>query len=215
MKEVLKILDISRSTFNRILKSGKIQCTRTGLTGHFDQKITFTPEQIGKSEAQCTARLNGGSLGTVATPPASGGELPPHPAPLDNFSKPAPGANFAPRSPLEERIEAVRISDLEFAEEYKAGRVPDSLGNYYNSTDKISLLGPIEPTPKKKFSCDAHMPEGLRVKIGISGNDNPLNSDEYRRPNQPKERDTRSPQEKKQCLDRATILAAMRHGISR
>jgi hypothetical protein len=149
MKQVLKILSISRSTFNRRLKDGTIRCTRTGATGHFDKKLTFTPEDIGLSADQCTARLSGNE----SLPLPSVANLANHPAPDDQpSSRPAtppklgdhapvatvaaPGANLAPPSTFAEVLDAQRVSDLEYAAAYKAGLATDSFGNRYNPNSK-------------------------------------------------------------------------------
>jgi excisionase family DNA binding protein len=148
-KEACKLLGISPRTLERRMASGRYTFTRTG-EGQFAE-LSLTHTGIGLPEPEPVAVVE----------PVPAESTPTYDVPI------RPEYNDEP------------ADTRTFAERYLANEVPDSAGNYFNGTNARwptkgiqSLLGPQEPKPKEKFSCDAHMgayQTDRRPMIGTDG----------------------------------------------
>ena len=143
-KEACALLGISPRTLDRRMTKGIYTFTRTG-EGQFAE-LSFTHTDIGLPEP---------------TP-----EPVPVPVPVESKHdvQIRPEYNDEP-------------TERTFAERYRANEVPDSAGNYFDGSNPRwptkgvqSLLGPIEPKPKEKFSCDSHMTfQNRQTIVGVDG----------------------------------------------
>jgi hypothetical protein len=147
-KEVCALLSISPKTLQRRIAQGTYTATRTG-EGQYAE-LSFSFADIGMPEP---APAVPEPTPVVETAPAV-------PVPTPERLRQTGDPEVIILGPIEEQ----RQSDLAFAEAYKRGEATDSAGNQINGTNERwptkgvqSLLGPMEPKAKKKFSCDEHM----------------------------------------------------------
>jgi hypothetical protein len=154
-KEACALLSISPKTLQRRMSKGVYKFTRTG-EGQYAE-LSFTHADLGLP-----------SPVPVLEPVIDLAHAAPEPTP-----QPEPKFAPAPLGPVERQREA----DERFAQDYKRGEVADSAGNRIDGTNVRwptkgiqSLLGPLEPKPKEKFSCDAHMTlQNRSTLIGVDG----------------------------------------------
>jgi hypothetical protein len=154
-KEACALLGISPKTLQRRMSKGVYKFTRAG-EGQYAE-LSFSHADLGLTEPA-----------PVPTPVLEIAPAAPVPTP-----ELAPTFALAPLGPVELRREA----DERFAQDYKRGEVADSAGNTINGTNERwptkgiqSLLGPMKPKPKEKFSCDAHMTlQNRPTMIGVDG----------------------------------------------
>ena len=68
-----------------------------------------------------------------------------------------------------------------FAEQYLAGEIPDSSGNFHGTLQRRSLLGPTdkEKPPEPRSDCTAHMDKNLIGNPGHERTENPIDSDAF------------------------------------
>jgi excisionase family DNA binding protein len=228
IKEACKLLGCSRATIYRRLHTGELKCTRTAPDGVGHQTVTFTPEQLGMTEAQVAARLSGHDVPINAYYEANA-DFAFGQAPCGEIAARVE-ESFRPR-PLT-TIERKQLDDLEFAERYTAGEASDSMGNTitggnrnWRSQGPVTAIGPRSPRRKAKPSPFSHMNPAL---LGdASAQPHKITSDETEErwhPGHLKRKEAMyadakikmpSEQEQKQSLDVAAISAAFRAGYSR
>jgi excisionase family DNA binding protein len=227
IKEACTVLGISRATIYRKMHTGELKCSRTAPDGVGHQSVTFTPQQLGITEAQIKGEISlhdvpvnayyeGAVTHSVTAPPCA--------------EKSPIMESFQPR-PLT-AIERRQLDDLEFAEKYVAGEATDSMGNSitggnpnWRAHGPVTALGPRSPRPKQRPDLFSHMVKG--TLSDPTAPHNPVDSDEVeelRHPSHLKRKADMyqntglkkpSDQERKQVLDVAAISAAFRAGYSR
>jgi excisionase family DNA binding protein len=217
IKEACSILRVSRATIYRRLHTGELQCSKTAPNGIGHQTVTFSPAQLGMTEAQIN--------GFHPTPVPSGGTRPPCGEIAARVEE-----SFQPRALT--TIERRQLEDLEFAEKYVAGEATDSMGNTITGGNRnwrahgpVTAIGPRSSEPKTKPDLFSHMNPALLGNANAPHN--LIDSDDVAErwhPGHAKRKEAMyadakikvpSQQEQKQSLDLAAISAAFRAGYSR
>lgn len=165
-KQAAQMLGVSLRTLDRHISAGKIAVERTEA-GRFEQSVTISLEALGRylnisDEAQLRERL-GLPAGDKLSPPQTEDKLSGHPEPSQT------GAERPELPPLAQRT----VDDLDFAERYLRGEVPDSAGNYVDGrnarwSETVTLLGPAVP-PLPPPDTQAHMNPALLSDTGWDG----------------------------------------------
>ena len=184
-REVTAMLGVSMRTLDRHIAAKRLAIEKTSA-GKFSQSVFISLEALGhylgvSDEAQLRVRLGlpqecGAKLAPDAPEQGCAAKLAAEQECVTNLVTDAPEL-----PPLAQRV----IDDLEFAEAYKRGEVPDSAGNYHDGrntrwSETVSLLGPSIP-PAPPPDVNAHVPVALRSDSawdGISADspDHPLNA---------------------------------------
>jgi Bacterial regulatory protein, Fis family len=151
-QDAARLLGISVRTLQRRMSDGTVKFTKLG-TGPF-ATVTFTHTDLGLPEPE----------------PAT------EPTPTPEPPEPAPAPEPQPMSAADQRL----YDDLLFAERYRRGEVPDSLGNFVDGRNKhfqsagaTSLLGPQPPRVRVRPDTCSHMDARLlgthTTQVGTDG----------------------------------------------